>query len=105
MFPTAQETGLGPPKGTQAKQDHQHTILGSTLTVGHECLTTGEEAGACKGHGQQKKKKIWEKQKLQLHCAAARKAEGQMVMCATELEAATLQNGKSTMKAQAPFED
>lgn len=108
IFPTAQETGLRPPKGTQTKQDHQHTILGSTLTDGHECPTTGEEAGACKGDGQQRKKKTWEKQQLQLSRAAARRAEGQKVMSSTEWEAVALQNGKRslcTVKAQAAFND
>lgn len=96
-FPTAQETGLRQTKGTQAKQGHQQMILGGTFTVGHECLTTGEEAGACKGGGWQRKIEIRGKQQLQWHCAAARKAEGQKVNYATELEAVALQNGNSSL--------
>lgn len=72
-------------------------ILGSTFTVGCECLATGEEAGPCKGDGWQRKKRIREKRQLQLNCAAARKAEGQKVNYATELEAVALQNGNRSL--------
>lgn len=87
VFPTAQETVLRYPKGTQAKQGHQHMIFGSTFAIGLECLTTAEEAAACKEDRWQRNKKIREKQQLQTHCAARK------VNYATELEAVALHNG------------
>lgn len=62
-------------------------IFGSTFAIGLECLTTGEEAAACKEDWCQRNKKIREKQQLEIHCAAKK------VNYATELEAVALQNG------------
>lgn len=72
-------------------------ILGSTFNVGCECPTTREEAGPCKGDEWQRKKKIREKQQLQLNCAAVGKAEGQKVNYGTDLEAVALQSGSRSL--------
>lgn len=75
---------------------HKRQAL-DTFTVGVNASPQEREAEACKGDGWQRKKKIREKQQLWLNCAAARKAEGQKVNYATELEAVALQNGNRSL--------